>query len=231
MNVTELKGEKFVITEGHEGYPKALEEVRNAPKSLYGIGSIDALQTEGVAIIGARRHTEYGKECAERFAKLLAEKDITLVSGGARGCDTFALDAYVAEGGKAVVFLGGGCHRVYPPENTPLFQRVIDNGGAIVSEHEFDQPPIPSWFRARNRLTAGLSKAVFIIEAGLPSGSFATADDAIAIGKEVWALPGSVTSKSSRGTNRLIYQGATPIVDDSTFADQLYALFGRTIIE
>lgn len=231
MNTTELKGEKFVIAEGHERFPEALAGVRNAPKSLYGIGSIDALQTEGVAIIGARRHSEYGKECAERFAKLLTEKGITLVSGGARGCDTFALDACVAEGGRAVVFLGGGCDRIYPAENTPLFQRVIDNGGAIVSEHEFYQSPIPSWFRARNRLIAGLSKAVFIIEAGLPSGSFATADDAISIGKEVWALPGSVTAKTSRGTNRLIYQGATPIVDESTFADQLFALFGKTVIE
>lgn len=115
---------------------------------------------------------------------------------------------------------------VYPCENTGLFQQVIEKGGAIVSEHAWDTPPLPFMFRARNRLIAGQSKAVCIIEAGLPSGTFTTADEALEANKEVFAIPGPITSKLSRGANRLIYQGATPIVDEETFADQLYALFG-----
>lgn len=121
-----------------------------------------------------------------------------------------------------------GCDKLYPEENASLFQRIIDAGGAIMSEHQWDTSPLPYMFRARNRLITGMSKGVLIIEAGMPSGTFATADDALAAGKEVMAIPGPITSKQSRGANRLIYQGATPIVDDETFADQLFALFGAT---
>lgn len=222
-----LDGTRFEVAIDDTGFPEPLRSIPMPPKELYAIGSMEALSAEGMAIVGARKATPYGRECAGRFAAMLTERNITLVTGGARGCDTAALKGCMERSGRAVVFLGGGCDVVYPSENASLFQRVIDNGGAVVSEHPWDTAPLPFMFRARNRLIAGLSKAVFIIEAGLPSGTFSTADEALAASKEVFALPGPITSQQSRGANRLIYQGATPIVDDETFADQLFALFGQ----
>lgn len=224
-----LEGMKHIIEADDAKFPEALRNIPKPPKKLYVLGTLDALGTEGVAIIGARKATPYGVECAAKFAAMLAERNITLITGGARGTDAAALKSCIEQGGRAVVFLGGGCDQVYPPENISLFQRAIDNGGAVISEHEWDVPPMPFMFRARNRLIAGQSKAVFVTEAGLPSGTFTTADDALEASKEVFALPGPITSKMSCGTNRLIYQGATPIVDESVFADQLFALFGKDV--
>lgn len=222
-----LEGTRYELSADEKGFPEALRRIPMPPEKLYVIGSLDVLSIEGVAIVGARKATPYGRECAAKFATMLAERDIALVTGGAQGCDAAALRSCVEHGGRAAVFLGGGCDVVYPSENVGLFQQVIEKGGAIVSEHAWDTPPLPFMFRARNRLIAGQSKAVFIIEAGLPSGTFSTADDALESDKEVFAMPGPITSPVSRGANRLIYQGATPIVDEEMFADQLYALFGK----
>lgn len=125
-----------------------------------------------------------------------------------------------------MAFLGGGCSQLYPAENAGLFQRIVASGGAVVSEQEWDFPPKPHTFRARNRLIAGLARATLIVEAGLPSGTFSTADEALSAGKEVWVVPGAITSEASRGANRLLYQGALPIVDDDAFADALFTTFG-----
>ncbi|WP_278980489.1 DNA-processing protein DprA, partial [Adlercreutzia equolifaciens] len=107
-----------------------------------------------------------------------------------------------------------------------LRERIVAAGGAVVSEHEWDFPPQPHTFRARNRLIAGLSRATLIVEAGLPSGTFSTADEALLAGREVWVVPGAITSAASKGANRLLYQGALPIVDDDAFADALFSTFG-----
>ena len=225
-----LEGTRFELTADDAMFPEALRRIPIPPEKLYIIGSVDALSTEGVAIVGARKATPYGKECAAKFATMLAVRDIALVTGSARGCDAAALRSCVEHGGRAAVFLGGGCDVVYPSENAGLFQQVVEKGGVIVSEHAWDVPPQPFMFRARNRLTAGQSKAVLIIEAGLPSGTFSTADDALESCKEVFAVPGPINSPASRGANRLIYQGATPIVDEDTFANQLHALFGKNAL-
>ncbi|MEE0582749.1 MAG: DNA-processing protein DprA, partial [Adlercreutzia sp.] len=149
-----------------------------------------------------------------------------IISGGARGCDAVAHEAALAAGAPTVAFLGGGCTQLYPAENAGLFQRIVAAGGAVVSEHEWDFPPQPHTFRARNRLIAGLSRATLIVEAGLPSGTFSTADEALLAGREVWVVPGAITSAASKGANRLLYQGALPIVDDEAFADALFSTFG-----
>ena len=148
------------------------------------------------------------------------------MSGGARGCDSEAHRAAIAKGAPTVAFLGGGCDRIYPAENAALFQSIIDSGGAVASERDWTFPPVPYAFRARNRLIASLSAATLIVEAGLPSGTFSTADEALAAGSEVLAVPGSITSASSRGANRLISQGAVPIIDDDTFLDALFSIYG-----
>ncbi len=222
-----LKGPRSVVPRGAEGYPQAFEFISSPPACLYVIGDPAAMQ-EGLAVVGARKATPYGLSCAEHFAGMAAERGIAIISGGARGCDSASHRAALAHNASTVVFLGGGCDQVYPPENFDLFQDVIRSGGAVVSENEWGMKPYRALHRKRNRLIAGLAKATLIVEAGLPSGTFTTADDALAANKEVLVVPGAITSKQSRGANRLIYQGATPVIDDDTFNDQLDAIYGRS---
>lgn len=220
-----LEGKRFVLSYGCEGYPEQLMDIPDSPKKLYGIGDARSLET-GISIIGARKATPYGRTVAKRFAKLAAEHGISVISGGALGCDTAAHLGCMEGGGATVVVLGGGCDQLYPEANRDLFQEIIEKGGAIVSEQQWQFPPMPYTFRARNRIIAGLSRATLIVEAGLPSGTFSTADDALAANREVLVVPGAITSPHSRGANRLIYQGAIPIIDDETFEDVLFDLFG-----
>jgi DNA processing protein len=220
-----LKGKRSVMAFGVEGYPEALMRIPHPPERLYVVGDAGAL-AEGLAVIGARRATPYGRACATRFASIAAERGIPIISGGAYGCDSEAHRAALEAGGTTIVFLGGGCDQPYPAKHLGLFQEIVDSGGAVVSEHEWDFPPLPYTFRARNRLIAGLARATLIVEAGLPSGTFSTADEALAANKDVLVVPGAITSKTSAGSNRLLYQGATPIIDDETFQDVICSLFG-----
>ena len=220
-----LKGPCSELGIGDPGYPEALACIAEPPACLYVVGDVAALQ-EGIAIVGARKATPYGLGCAERFARMAAQRGICVISGGARGCDSAAHRAALAAGGRTVAFLGGGCDVPYPTEHLGLFQQIVDAGGAVVSEHDWTAPCLPHQFRARNRLIAGLARATLIVEAGLPSGTFSTADEALAANRDVLVVPGSITSPSSRGANRLLCQGATPVVDDESFEDALLMLFG-----
>lgn len=220
-----LSGPRYELERGAALFPMMLESIPNPPERLFIVGNPQVL-TAGLAIIGARRATPYGRGCAKRFARLAAEKGIVVISGGARGCDSEAHRAALDAGAPTVVFLGGGCDSLYPAEHAGLFQSIVDAGGAIVSEHSWSFPPKPYTFRLRNRLIAGLAKAVLIVEAGLPSGTFSTADEALAAGREVLVVPGAITSSTSQGANRLMYQGARPIVDDESFEDALFDVFG-----
>ncbi|MBQ3302360.1 MAG: DNA-processing protein DprA [Eggerthellaceae bacterium] len=220
-----LSGERTVLKNGDAGYPAALASIARPPKELFVVGNPAAL-AEGLAVVGARRATPYGRSCARRFARLAASQGVCIISGGARGCDSEAHRAALTEGAPTVAFLGGGCDEIYPAENRGLFQKMIDDGGAVVSEHAWGFKPLPYTFRERNRLIAGLAKAVLIVEASLPSGTFSTADEALEAGKEVLVVPGAITSDSSRGTNRLLYQGATPVVDDESFEYAVSRIFG-----
>lgn len=221
-----LRGERTVIEREQQGYPEALCDIADPPDRLFVIGNVAALR-EGIAIVGARNATPYGTSCAKRFARIAARRRITVISGGARGCDASAHRAALEAKGSTVAFLGGGCDELYPASHFGLFQEIVDAGGAVVSEQEWSFPPMRHTFRARNRLIAGLAKATLIVEAGLPSGTFSTADEALAANREVLVVPGSIASSASRGSNRLLYQGATPIVDDETFSSVLEALFGQ----
>lgn len=220
-----LRGPRHELILGSEDFPEALANIPDPPKKLFVLGDVGALE-EGLAVIGARKATPYGLSCASTFAGMAAEHGVVIISGGALGCDSAAHRAALDAHGRTVVFLGGGCDRLYPRRNVSLFQEVVDHGGALVSELDWGQAPLPYTFRKRNRLIAGLAKATLIVEAGVPSGTFSTADDALAANREVLAVPGSIASASSRGANHLICQGATPIVDKQTFEDALFGLFG-----
>ncbi|MGI6045750.1 MAG: DNA-processing protein DprA [Eggerthellaceae bacterium] len=220
-----LNGERFILQPSDNLFPQVLKKIPDAPKKLYVIGNPYALK-EGLAVIGARRATPYGISCAKNFASQAAEQGIVVVSGGAYGCDSAAHRGALEVQGRTVVVLGGGCNQIYPAENADLFQEVIDKDGAIISEQPWNFPPKPYMFRKRNRIVAALGKAVLIVEAGLPSGTFSTADEALAMNKDVWVVPGAITSPMSYGSNRLILQGATPIIDSESFQDALAYLFG-----
>lgn len=220
-----LKGQRYVLERDQVEYPANLAEIDEPPERLYVIGSLDALDP-GLAVIGARKATPYGIGCAKHFAQLAAEKGICIISGGARGCDSEAHRAALSVGGKTVAVLGGGCDKLYPAAHRNLFQQIVDSGGAVVSEHAWDVDPRPYQFRLRNRIIAGLAQAVLIVEAGLPSGTFSTADNALDYGREVLVVPGAITSYNSRGSNRLLLQGAAPIVDDESFEDALFRCTG-----
>ena len=195
-----LKGPRTVVERGDAAFPAALGVVHDPPERLYVLGDPAAL-VEGLAVVGARKATPYGLGCAQRFASAAARRGIVVISGGARGCDAQAHRAALAAGCPTVAFLGGGCDQLYPAAHYRLFQDIVDAGGAVVSERPWDHPPMPYAFRARNRLIAGLARATLIVEAGLPSGTFSTADEALAANREVLVVPGAITSASSRGAN------------------------------
>ena len=220
-----VEGPRHEIDRGDPRYPAAFSRLADPPARLYLIGDPAALE-EGLAIVGARKATPYGSGCARRFARRAAQRGVTVVSGGARGCDAAAHEGALDAGGRTVAFLGGGCDRIYPREHAGLFRRIVEGGGALVSENPWGFQPLGWTFRRRNRLIASLARATLIIEAGLPSGTFSTADEALSASRDVLVVPGAITAASSRGANRLLYQGASPIVDDDSFDDALFSLFG-----
>jgi DNA processing protein len=211
------------------GYPELLRLTPDPPGLLYGVGDPSAL-SPGLAIIGARRATPYGIGVARTMAAWCASAGFPVISGGAMGCDQAAHAAALDAGGVTIAVLAGGADVPYPAGARELFSRISVEG-AVVSEQPWGTRPKPWMFRRRNRIIAGLSVAVLVVEAGLPSGTFSTADDALAAGRDVLAVPGSIHSESSRGCNRLIRDGATPITDPSDLRDALYATLGPPATE
>lgn len=226
-----IKGDRSVIDLGGIEYPGLLADIPEPPKRLFVAGDPAVLSLPSLAISGSRRATPYGRNMASRFATLAANAGLAIVTGGARGVDTVATKAALGAGAKVAVVLAGGIDKAYPQENIGLFQSVVDAGGAVVSDQEWDSDPVPYLFRKRNRVIAGLSRALLVVEAGLPSGSFAAAEYAREAGRPVWAIPGAITCDNAAGVNRLIYQGATPIIGDDVFAEQVGTVFGSALQE
>ncbi|MDR3053021.1 MAG: DNA-processing protein DprA [Coriobacteriales bacterium] len=221
-----LVGKRWEIGKGAEQFPELLRLIPEAPARLHGIGDIAALKQLSLAVVGARKATPYGLGCAKYFARRAALGNLAVVSGGAIGCDQAAHQGALDGEGITVVVLGCGADVVYPARAFALYQEIIDRGGAVVSEAPWGSPPVGWGFKRRNRIIAGLARATLIVEAGVPSGTFSTADATLAQGKDVLAVPGSIFSRESKGSNRLIAQGAVPIVDDESFEDALNAVFG-----
>ena len=206
----EAKGISILI-ELDEDYPKRLKEVDQPPPVLYTQGKIAADDEWSVAIVGTRRVTAYGRQVAEDIAGRLARNGLTIISGLARGVDSIAHQAALNAGGRTIAVLGSGLDRIYPPENRHLAEQIMANG-ALISEFSPNTPPEASNFPQRNRLISGLSLAVIVIEAEIKSGALITAAFAADQGREVFAVPGNITSPGSMGTNRLIQNGAHPLL-------------------
>lgn len=139
--MVKLRGARYTLKRGAHGYPDSLMNVPDPPETLYVLGSLDAL-CDGLAVVGARKATPYGMSAAEKFAGLAAAKGVPIISGGALGCDSHAHRGALSVGGRTVAVLGGGCDMPYPARNVSLFQEIIDCGGAVVSEHDWEFPPV-----------------------------------------------------------------------------------------
>ncbi|MBQ2836252.1 MAG: DNA-processing protein DprA [Clostridia bacterium] len=193
-----------------EEYPKQLRNIYDAPLKLYVLGDKKILKQKGVAIVGARKATGYGRKVAEQIATELSQLGINIISGMALGVDSAAHLGTLHEKciGKTIAVLGSGLDKIYPKENIQLARRIIKSGGCILSEYPIGTSANKLNFPQRNRIISGLSKGVLVVEASEKSGSLITADFALEQGREVFAVPGDINKETSTGTNNLIKQGA-----------------------
>ncbi len=192
-------------------YPEKLKEIYNPPKTIYLIGNEKLLNQKSIAIIGCRECTRYGAENAYKFGYELAKENICVISGFAKGIDTYSHKGAVSAKGKTIAVLGCGLDIIYPPENIELYKQILLQGGAIISEYPLGSKPEKYHFPERNRIISGLSSGVLVIEAKKKSGTMITVDFALEQGREVYAVPGNISSENSYGTNELIKEGATPV--------------------
>ena len=193
-----------MVTYVSKSYPKLLKETLSPPAVLYCKGDISLLKTVCVAIVGTRRASKYGKEITYKFAYDIANAGITIVSGLADGVDTQAHKASLDAKGKTIAVLGCGINNCYPATNQPLYERILDNGGLIISEYKPNDKVMPYHFPARNRIIAGLSRGVLITEATEKSGSMHTKEYALENNRDLYVVPGRITDIYSKGCNAII---------------------------
>jgi DNA processing protein len=232
LELTRAAGARFV-TEKDPGYPSILSEIAAPPVGLFVKGVAPGELTPMVGIVGSRRPTPRGRAIARELASDLAEAGLTIASGLARGIDTAAHGGALEAGGATVAVLGCGLGSVYPPENASLAQSVCASG-ALVSEFTMRTGAMPGHFPRRNRVIAGLSAGVVVVEAAERSGALITAARALEQGREVLAVPGPVDEPLSVGTNRLIKAGACLVEDAQDVLDtleQAWGPFGRSAEE
>jgi DNA processing protein len=201
-------------------FPKSLRQLSNAPVLLEVLGTIEPGDRHALAVVGARDCTFYGTECAKRFAYQLAAARWTVVSGLARGIDTAAHLGALAAQGRTFAVLGSGLARIYPAENRGLAERIAGHG-AVLSEFATEYPPSAQTFPYRNRVVAGLSAGLLLVEAGLQSGALITANLAADYGRQVFAIPGPIDRPTSAGANRLIQEGAKLVIDAEDILEEM----------
>jgi DNA processing protein len=200
-----------VLTWQDQQYPAPLLEIASPPIVLYAWGNLERADRHATAIVGTRRPTAYGQAVARDLATALAVHGVTVISGLARGIDSLAHRAALDAGGRTIAVLGSGLDEIYPPEHRNLAEEVAGQG-AVLTEYPLGTRPEAGNFPVRNRIVAGLARALVVVEAGEASGALITAEFAADQGREVFSVPGNIYSRASRGANRLLVQGATPLV-------------------
>ncbi len=209
-----------IVTWEDEHYPERLKEIEQPPPVLYMRGTLTSEDAWAVAVVGTRRVSAYGRQVAEELAACLANNGVTVVSGLARGVDAIAHQSVLKAGGRTIAVMGCGVDRIYPPEHTRLAEKVMASG-ALLSDYAPGTPPDAANFPPRNRIISGLSMATVVVEAGETSGALITAQFAADQGREVFAVPGNILAAQSKGTNRLIAQGAHPMLSTNDLLDIL----------
>lgn len=201
------------ITINNLQYPFWLSQIISAPNKIYVLGNKEILREKCIAVVGSRECSKYGAKVCKDLSYNLAKRNIITVSGLAKGIDGYCHKGTICAKGRTIAVVAHGLDMIYPKENRELAKKIIEYGGAIVSEYEIGTPPLKQNFPARNRIISGLSEATVIIEAEKRSGSLITANFALEQGREVFAVPGNIYSNNSIGTNELIKQGANVLTN------------------
>jgi DNA processing protein len=215
-----------LLTLNSSEYPESLKNIYDPPPFFFYEGSLECFKNPRIAIVGPRASSSYGRMMAEKLAGELVEAGFTIISGFARGIDTIAHRTAIEAGGLTAAVFGCGIDTIYPPENKSLYRSLILNGCAI-SEFFLGEKPEPMYFPRRNRIISGLSLGVLIIEAAEKSGALLTAQHALDQGREVFAVPGNITSRTSKGTNRIIKEGAKLVTSAEDILEELKFLVPR----
>ncbi len=205
------KNKISLISYKDEEYPQLLHQVYDFPVYLYVRGNMGNLCGDNIAIVGSRTPSNYGKKVALEISKYVADRNVNVVSGMARGIDTYAhLGCLNSSIGKTIAVLGTGVsnEEVYPKENKKLFEKILEASGTIVSEYKLFTKPEKFHFPLRNRIISGISKKIVVVEAKKNSGSLITANYGLDQGRDIFAVPGNINAKDSVGTNNLIKDGA-----------------------
>jgi len=218
IKMAEAQNIKILCLEDEE-YPKLLKQIHDPPPIIYFKGEL--APKNSIAIVGTRIATRYGLETAKRFAGELSSLGITVVSGLALGIDSAAHEGALDAGGNTIAVLGSGVDKIYPPSNSGLAARILDNGGALISEFPIGFPPDAWTFPQRNRIISGLSLGVIVVEGNYDSGAMITAKVALEQGREVFAVPQNIESEQGRGPHWLIKQGAKLIESIDDILDEL----------
>lgn len=201
------------INLGELNYPYLLSQIYDPPKRLYVIGNIEILREKCIAIVGSRLASNYGKKVAKDLAYNLSKNNIITVSGLARGIDSFCHKGSIEANSRTIAVVAHGLDMIYPKENRNLAIKILDCGGAIVSEYKIGMKPLKKNFVERNRIISGLCQDIVVIEAKKKSGSLITANFALNEGRNVYAVPGNIDNENSEGTNELIKSGASVLTN------------------
>lgn len=226
------KADAVALTPDDAAYPDAFRKLDDAPYLLFAVGNLDLLATEGLAVVGTRAPSHYGLATTTKLVEAVAKEGLTIVSGMARGIDAAAHATALAAGGGTVGVLGNGIEQAYPPENARLFEKVREKG-LLITEFAPGEQPNAGNFPRRNRLIAALSLAVLVVEMGEKSGARHTVDYALAQGKDVYAVPGPISSDVSAGTNLLLKDGATLVTSARDILEGIRGVgraFTRTLV-
>jgi DNA processing protein len=217
-----------VLTWADTDYPENLRKIADPPIVLYVKGRLDPRDKNAIAIVGSRMTTLYGQETARQLGYQLAYAGFTVISGGARGIDTSAHQGALAAKGRTIAVLGTGIDIVFPPENDALFAKIVESGGALMTQFPFGRQGDVQTFPIRNRIVSGLSLGVVVVEAGLASGALITAGMAADHGRQVYAVPGRIDSPHSRGCHKLIKSGAKLVENAEDVLSEFEYLFPQS---
>lgn len=214
----------WILDMDDDEYPPLLKEISNPPAVLYGRGTVAGLAGRtALGVVGTRKPTQYGLESTTHLVSNLANANLVVVSGLAHGIDTRAHETALQAGTKTIAVLGSGLDypSIFPQENCGLARRIVESGGAVLSEYALGTPALKEHFPQRNRIISGLSRGILVVEARERSGALITARFALEQNREVFALPGSIFSSSSHGPHRLIQEGAKLVHDAKDILEEL----------
>jgi DNA processing protein len=215
-----------VLTLDDTEYPALLRQIHDPPTVLYIWGKLESRDHHAIGVVGSRRTTHYGLECAKKLSYQIAYSGLTVISGLARGIDTAAHQGALAAKGRTVAVLGTGLHHLYPAENRALAEKIA-SCGAVVTEFPMETTPDRQTFPMRNRIISGWGFGLLVVEAGVNSGALISASQAADQGRNLYAIPGPIDRPTSHGTNRLIQQGAKLVMSVDDILEDVHVLFPK----